>query len=505
MRILAVSPEGILDTATGEVTNRLDIEQLLTSEPGGVIAGNNLYNVLARLVPDVRKDEGWTMTIHAQSQRVNPMQKNEKRVKGIIYISRLTYRRAKERYRGKLLRPPTIKWLVLNLELFTEPSPEQDILATAEALIELAGRRGIKPRHSPGGMGSAMLRASGEWEGKRRPAPRFISEIAREHLPGNFYALSSRRGRGTIPHCYYLDQQASHHKITNSVPLPHPHFLRARGRLRAVEDGKHPLWIDGTQLHMLRRQVGLLCCYMECDFIPNTLHHLYPPWAVERGNRVIWIWTPELRLLDRRVRLRHICCALTSHRLDPALLEYSEWALEQLQRPDAKVIKSSLLAGYGMLGVRQNGPLELYTVHGRKKPPRAEDCELPLIKKVYRSTIHRVRTPSIQNVIARGVIEAETRTRSIEYARALEGEGIPVAQIYADGLLAVTDQLPLILPDHWRAVASLTRVRAPHPNSIISDQLTRLPGIQRNGREAYLKKDAEGWHSREHEPHVAGI
>lgn len=443
------------------------------------------------------------MSIHVQRQRVNPLHRNEVRVKGIIYVSRLTYRRAKRTRGGKRKRVPAIKWLVLNLELFCDPEKNPDILQTAEALVNLAGRRGINPRHSPGAMGSAMVRASPEWENDRQPAPFFISEIAREYLPGNFYALNMNRQKGVIPHCYYIDQKSSHHKITDSIPLPHPKYLRARGRLRAVENGRHPLWIDQGELHLLQQHIGLLCCYMEIATIPNKLHHLYPPWAVKSGKQLRWVWTPELRLLDRFVRIRHVCCALTSHRLDPALWEYADWCLEQLQREDAGVIKSSLLAGYGMLGVKQNGPLELYTVHGRRKPLRAEVCELPLVKKVYRSTVEKTRVPTIQNVVARGVIEAETRTRSIEFARRLEAEGVPVVQIYADGLLAATDQLPLTaVPEHWRIVASLTHVHSPHANSLISDQLVRLPGIQRDRRDVYLRRDAEGLHSREFEPPV---
>jgi len=258
--------------------------------------------------------------------------------------------------------------------------------------------------------------------------------------------------------------------------------------------------VDGGELGLLREQVGLLCCVVECAVIPKELEHLYPPWTLKRGKHVRWIWTPELRLLqnDHRLQIRHVSCALTSHRLDTALWEYAEWALTQTGREDSQVFKSSLLAAYGMLACRTDRPLDLYSVHGRKAPARAEACQLPLLSHVYRSTVQRVHVPAIQNVVARGVIEAETRTRSIEYARQLEGEGIPVAHIYADGLLTVTDQLPMFIPEHWRVSQSLTNVRSPHPNSIISDQITRMPGVVREGRTAYM--DANGESTRQREP-----
>jgi hypothetical protein len=208
---------------------------------------------------------------------------------------------------------------------------------------------------------------------------------------------------------------------------------------------------------------------------------------MERGTKNVWIWTPELRLLndDSRIQFEHVICALTSRHIDTALWEYADWALEQRKRPDKNNYKSSLLAAYGMLACRSDLPLNVYTVHGRRKPPRATIVELPLLPEVFRSEVKRRKAPTIQNVIARGVIEAETRTRSLEYARQLELEDIPVAQIYADGLLAATNQMPLIIPEHWRIAASLTRVYSPHPNSIISDQLVRLPGILGSAREAY--------------------
>lgn len=485
MRIICVEPTGIFDTATGEVLPRIDLEQLLTSVPGGIIAGTNLYGPLAALVPEMRRDDGWTMSISVQNTRVNPMNPKETRVHGLIYITRLTYRIGKRGTRKERRRPPAIKWLVLNLELFLDTKQKFNVLEAATSLIDLAGRRGIKPRQSVGATGSAMLRSSPEWGKGRQPAPRFISKIAREYLPGNYYAISGTYKGKTLDHVYYMDQESSHHKIASTIPLPDPATLRARGRLRSVEKGDDPVWIK--DIGMLKRHYGLLCCTVACAPIPQQMAHLYPPWARERGRYRRWIWTPELRLFenDHRVEIYHVSAALTSHHLDTALWEYADWALGQSKRSDKRFIKSSLLAAYGMLACGSDLPFIRYAVHGRKKPPRAEVCELPLISNVYRSTIEHTRVPSIQNVVARGVIEAETRTRSLEYARALEAGGTPVAQIYADGLLAVTDQAPLLVPEHWRIAASLSRVHSPHPNSIISNELVRLPGILGSAREAY--------------------
>lgn len=473
-RYLFVTPEGVADS-DGETHDLCELENLLKQRPGGIIAGRNLYPILAPLASDLRSDQGWTASISTQNQRGQ----GGRTLGGVIYFSYLTYRFAKVRQGGIRFRPGSIKWRVLNLELFCET---RDIEGAARALVQLAERRGISPRTTPGGMGGAMLRASPAWEKGRRPAPRFISTIAREQQPGNYYSL--RDGYESAPFAYYLDQKSSHHSIASSIPLPHPNHLRARGRLRAVESERYPPWM--TDLAVISRHVGLLCAVVECDKIPAKQLHLYPPWAKKPGQRVAWIWTPELRLFDRRVRLRWVSAALTSPKMDPVLWEYSEWALGQLRDHPHPVIKPALLAAYGMLGVRSGEPIERLSVHGRGKPPRAVTCSLPLIPEVFRSVVEPRRTPTLQNVVARGVIEAETRTRSLEFARKLEGEGTPVLHIYADGLLAATDALPF-LPPEWRNAAALNNVSSPNPTAIESDELVRLPGIPNGRRAAHVR------------------
>ena len=501
MRYLFVTPDGVIDTLTGEVSDRISIEQLLTEEPGGIIAGRNLYPILAPLANNIKRDSGWTMVVNTQKKR-----QPQKLVGGMIYVSHLYYRKPKpikyQEYEvktnyGKMIRkrriyyrPNSIKWTVLNLELFCE---SEDIENAARALVVLAEARGILPKYSPGSYGAGLLRASPEWEKGRHAAPGFISDIAREHLPGNYYELKYRSKRAD--HAYYLDQKSSHHTIAATTPLPHPQLLRARGRLRSVEKDKYPPWILADKLSMLDKHSGLLCCMVECDTIPPSLIHLYPQWARKRGRHHVWIYTPDLRIFDRRIRLLWVSAALTSYHPDPVLEEYAKWSLEFLEGENHPAVKPALLAAYGMLAVRTDGSIERYSVHGRSKPPRSEVCKLPLIDTVYRSNIKRIRTPSLQNVVARGVIESETRTRSIEYARRLENEGHPVVQIYADGLITTAKQLPF-LPDGWRVASALTGVTFRHPNTIISREIVRLPGIPGGRRtssllSAYLNPSAE--------------
>lgn len=475
--LLIVTARGVVNADTGEVAEGLTEGEFLRLG-GGTIAGRNLYPLVAGYMNGVRTagDSGWTGKIHAQEQR---SAKGEARVKGAIYFSHLTYRHPKRKHK----RAPATKYLILNLELFTE---SEDLESAARDILKLCRRRGVTPRYSPGSLGSALLRGSPEWQRLRRPAPHFISAAARPHLPGNYYAL--RPGYRKVAKAYYVDQQSSHHTVASTIDLPHPHYLRARGRFRAVEAERYP--DTYRDLGTLDRHVGLIVARVRCARIPQQYSHLYPEWMREPGVHVRWIWTPELRLLDDKVSVEGVTAALTSVRADPALSEYARWSLTQLAEPHNSAIKPALLAAYGMLAVRSDRDLTLYAAHAQEPPPRWKQTKLPLLDRAYRSTV-RSRVPAIQNVIARGVIEAEVRTRSIEYARELESEGIPVVHVYADGVIAATDQLPLP-PPGWRIAGALTNVTSPAPHSILSAELVRLPGIPNGRRTAYMRADREG-------------
>ena len=483
MRRLVLTSAGAVDADTGETEP--DLHSALLIPPGGVLAGSNLFPVIARLATDLRKDHGWSMRL------IEPRKRKPKtnRVSGSFQWWRLTYRHAKRipdsgKWSGRY-RPKSIKWTIINLELWGEVD-ETEYTKALHSLLRLASERGTTLRPSPGGFGAALLRASPEWEHGRRPAPWFISDKIRDHSPGNFYALRfTHKREATVPIAYYVDQVSSHHTIASTVDLPHPHGLRARPRHGRHIDWRRP-WI--RDLSKLDRHIGALYVRVECDVIIPSRRHLVPPWALLPGERDLWIFTPELRLIakDRNIRIRWVWGAYTSTVPDPVLREYALWALDQRAKADHPIVKSALLPAYGMLGA-QTHDLESFVVSGRRTPPRAERVKLPLVDYADRTLVHNTRRPSTQNPVARYVIEAETRTRSIELAQQLEAQGIRVTQIYADGLIVNTDAMPL-LPAHWRIAGELANVRSPSPNTIIADNFVRLPGIPGGRRRARIEQ-----------------
>lgn len=491
--IVPVAYEGIHDSRSGQYTDRL-LHDIMLDAPGGIIAGYGLYRLLS-VMCEALKDQGrgeWSFYIHGSKRKVK-VREMERRINGPYYVERVSYRAPVESgeewvadsniggQKRKRYRPPTIKWIVWNLELFM---PGCHPVEAGERLLRICERRGISPKSTPGGIGSAMLRASSEWKKDRQPAPFFISDIARKHLPGNYYEHKPsflKAKRVTL-----FDQVAAHHNIVNSIPLPDPSSIRRRG-IRVDQANGDPVRSKRVP-RILQGHWGLLHAKIECDTVPREVSHLYPRWARTKGTHWRMIWTPELRLLDNRVRLLGISSAFTGYKPDIALLEYSDFALSEIEKDPNPVVKAALHAAYGSLAAQTRSEYEIVVAGREQKSSKSEKVKLPLFGEAESFTIPRgKRHPILQNVIAYGVIQAEQTTRSIEFGRSLEAEGYPVLQVYADAVLAGVSQLPFT-PNGWVAKHLLDDLVAGAPNQIISSTVQRLPGIHGHRRRALVLK-----------------
>jgi hypothetical protein len=443
------------------------------------IAGVNLFECMARLNTLMQSIPGWRMRF-TNRRRYAFTKGGQRFVTGRFFAD---YFCIDERT-SKKNRTPRKRFDVINLDLIRDKPPHDSHsqLQMALAILELCDNRGIKFKGTRGGIGSSLLKASPFWTPDRRAAPKFINDIARPYLPGNFYSLShkiDKRSIKSIKHCYYVDQTSAHHNIVKSISLPFPGALHARGNWRDRKE----IWLSpnssaGRNL-LSGVHSGLLLCKLQIGTIPPTERHLYPQWAIEKnGSHYVYLWTPELRLLDdRRLQLEFITASFTATTDDLALSEYAEFSLREIcVNPErANYKKASLLAAYGMLAFNSAGKRIFRYWGGNATKQR---CEIPVAGFVGESVIHipdHVQLSTV-NVVARGVIESETRVRSIEYARELTQCGYHVPQIYADGLLIETDSLPFIR-DGWRVSHSLTNVHIPRSNAIISDQVIKLPGV----------------------------
>lgn len=219
--------------------------------------------------------------------------------------------------------------------------------------------------------------------------------------------------------------------------------------------------------------------------------------TVNRPN-IIFAFTNELDLLrSSGFHIQGIEAAWTSGRKSDSLNKYAQHAIETLaSTPEEHKpwIKSLLLSTYGMLGKRPSKYQSVSNLGGKSFDwPTPSGWIEGQIKQTSREF-----SPSTTNVIALGMIQAETRRNVIELARYLETLGVSVFALYADSLIVnvpsdvrlkgvrgkVTRGTLPILPPEWRVKSGLTNLRFFNPVSWISDQEERLPGI---GREDYLR------------------
>lgn len=487
-QILIINSDGTyLNYDTGDIKTLDYLPIELLAHNSGFICGRSLYIPLSNISEGFRNARGirWRMKV-TNPRRKAYTRNGEMTVLGtfqIAYLSFLSYSSTK-------VDSGSGRWDILNLENFVECSQFtlQEMAEASLAILTLCQSRGITFKSSRGALSGQLLKASKYWVGQdgksRRPAPKFINDVSRNHLPGNHYSVSDKVTGRSLDHCYYVDQNNSHHTIAGQIHIAHPEFLRARGHYKkALKKKEYKKWISQVP----RNQAGLFLCRVEIKTIVGRLRHLYPKWIIDKkpGGHFIWIWSPELHLFDNdhHVKIDYIVCGFCTDKHDLAITEYSYWALEQLEKPGKKYIKSTLLAAYGMLAFNPTG-YKSYRYWVGNHYSRGSDVVIPEIGK---ATEVCVKLPdhvqsNYTNVIARGLIESETRARSLKLARELSSQKLDVVQVYADGLVIETDRLPF-LPDEWRVSHSLTNVRIPRANAIISDQMVKMPGMTREESE----------------------
>jgi hypothetical protein len=469
IRLLCVFDGKWVDADTGEQVDPL----VAMEEDGGIICGYELYSEFIDLSPKLKEKGNWKFRLPGRKN------KDEKRVRLYFYKATHTRGMSASGKRDGRKWIPSIQWVIWNLEIFNN-EPEIGVVGPAKRLRKLCEDSNVKPTATPGGMGKAMLKSMPGWDRDRYFAPPWISELAREHLPGNFYALREnfRRDRGIV----LIDQQNAHHNIVNSIPCPLPSSVRRRG---ARYPGKNKRWISVEGVGKLSRQMGLLRALVEIDTLPLEHSHLYPEWAQRPGRRMEWIWTPELRLLGRSIRLIRVQTAFTGNEPDPALREFSDFALNQRATDPHTIIKPVLHSAYGSLAVSRYREFEQIILGDVGKYRHVEDMKIPFTDETAHAvTIKGLKISTIQNVIAYGVITSEQTVRSLELARTYEWEyGLHVCQVYADALLVRTAQIPFV-PNGWEVKADLGEVMAALPNQIISSRLQRIPGLHGERRRA---------------------
>lgn len=500
---------------TGQVYDSEPVENLikliLTEDPF-YIAGINLYLLIAEVTRECKDNiPGWRTRFTLRKRHGYLKEDGEKHVSGQNYADYISISRrfklGSKRNRREESR--TKRFEIMNLEMFKTPAPDSVIeqMDMAIALLDMCDSRGVQFKSTRGSLGTAMLKASPNWEKGRRSALPFINREARKHAPGNYYSTSHRikkiRLKGethklnpTMDHCYLVDQTSAHHNIVTQIPLPHPEDIRARGNWKQALAGKPTPWCNPYSrvgnLIMSGELVGLFLVGMRTSHVGPSVKHLQLPYAQEYGYYLRWIYTPDLRIIKNSFQLliEMIYCGMVGVKSDEALKEYSQWALDEMNRDKDKAVykKSALLAALGMLAFNTVDK-PIYRCWANGQEPK-NPVYLPRVGLVNEHKIELPNDvePSIVNVINRGLIESETRARSIEYARELHALGYHVPQIYADAILVETNSLPFIKKG-WRISHSLEDVWIPRDNAFLSSTICKLPGFQRGDVDSQIWRE----------------
>lgn len=346
----------------------------------------------------------------------------------------------------------------------------------------------LKLAPTSGGIAGQLLRDPRFYPEPRRKVPAATNAKARPTLPGNYYKLHTKAD--TLHAAAYIDQDNAHHSIARELEFPCANSLHARGHFRSLADKP---WVR-AESSRLTKELSRPGLFYGRITTPAELTGQYPPPFLEgQGSRLaFWYSNENAELEARGATVEYLIAAWTSDNAETGLNKYAEWATATLKETESKRrewLKPTLLSSYGILAARPK-PLEF----GFRQAKGGEERNYPIgagyLKVIARRTSHDIEMPTA-NVIHRGMIEAETRARSLRMARDLHSAGVDILAVYADSVIVEVrrdgkTRLPL-LPNGWTIKSYLTGLRFITATAFTSSEMTRLPGIPREAQDRERK------------------
>lgn len=479
--IMAIDREQVL-LESGEVHPYSDLPSLVKFLPSSIVVAHHPGQLIQFLDTHFQDDPLWQFRLTpVQRSSWSPERERKTVTKDCIvgYFGFKGERKQAGHYHYPL-SPHTYCLKSINELRKTVPGEIATIHKLMEWGIEL---RAFLQKHklnlSPtaGGIAAQLLRDEKFYPSPRRKAPGHTNVKVREHLPGNYYRLYGAAEGTKSYNAAYLDQSSAHHKIASEIDFPCVNSLRRHGRYSTLEDRSFAKY--GTKKYdEFITQHGLFYLAFE---VPRFFSGDFPLPACDfkTGYGRGYFYSNELAYLQRSgVRIRHIIGCWTSEGVDRGINRYARWALEQLDNAESIAkpwLKPTLLATYGVLASKPR-KLEFGYKHAKNSEPKKYPCGSGFIEVEARSTL-KEREPLIANVIHRGMIEAETRLRSLEYAKELASDGYNVLAVYADSVFVESNKdLPLIKPG-WRLQEYLTRLRFQSSTHFTSAEISKTPGV----------------------------
>lgn len=342
----------------------------------------------------------------------------------------------------------------------------------------------LKLSPTSGGIAGQLLRDPRFYPDPRRKVPKATNAKARPTLPGNYYKLCDAEP-DQLYAAAYLDQKSAHHSIAQGLPFPCANTLRGRGYFRTLTDRP---WTRSKSPRFARELSRPGLFYGRINVPPELPGQHPPPFLEGGGSRLAYWYSNELsEIRARRGEVEYLIAAWTSDNPETGLNRYAAWSTDTLRGVSSVRrgwLKPTLLSTYGILAARPK-PLEFGYRQAKSGLEKSYPIGSGLIPVIARRTSHDVEMPTA-NVIHRGMIEAETRLRSLKLARELCASGIRILAVYADSVIVEVKRngktaLPL-LPDGWAIESYLTGLRFITATAFTSSEMTRLPGVPKEAR-----------------------
>lgn len=509
--IIAVHGNEVLLERTGDTHSYDELPQLIVREPSSIIIAHQVGHLLRDMDKQFSDNPLWQF-------RVSPVEREvwgpNRKYKTTIRDTTVNFFgfKGKNKKKGHYHFPISpMTFCLKTVDSIRRGLPEGNktlfkMMFWGQDLREFLQENELALKPTSGGIAAQLLRDKRFYPDARRKVPLHTNRIGREKLPGNFYKLYAAEVSetdskwekveqvATVPSdvtikdkvfgykATYLDQTSAHHSATSELSLPCANTLRRRGRFSTLED--KPYARAGTEKYdRLIKQHGLFYLAMEC---PRFLDNAFPlPECGDKdGYTRGFFYSNELPyLLELGVRIRHIIACWTSPDKDEGLNKYAKWAIRQIAKSKAERkpwLKPTLLSTYGVLAAKPK-KLEF----GYKRAENSFDTKYPCgsgFIDVQARRMQKLHEMPSANVIHRGMIEAETRLRSLKLAKELAKQGHTILAIYADSIFVEDGkQLPL-LPHPWRVQAELTGLHFQSATHFSSRELTKQPGIPQNAR-----------------------
>lgn len=382
---------------------------------------------------------------------------------------------------GKRKKPMHTLWSANDMtrdpsSLMEDGSP-QALLGFAMDVRDFLKEQNIPIPSGLSGVGAGMLRDKRIYPNARGRVPHATNERARPLLPGVYAELRATTTQ-TYKTAIALDQRRAYHRVTQSVPLPDPSTLFARGYFQVQENA--PIWCRPKDPLYQRTidQPGLVL--VRATSRNAHKNETRPPALNYVGTRDIYLWTNEIDIaLDTGLQIEGLIAAWTSSLNDEGMPRYGKWAETAIDAASpyrAKWLKPTLHSTYGMMAAR---PRDLLVGHRLGKGRKTTVLIGPHQFNAHAITLEN-HSPPTNNVPALGMLQAEIRKRSMLKANYLMSEGVEVLHIHADGV-HVAGALPLQDEKMW-SIEPRTNLRYLDRVSWLADEGDTLPGRDQRKR-----------------------